>query len=178
MRVYRQVKDLPRIGVTEPSEELTQVLITTLLSLFPLKPDDRVRPAFDVDTIDESNVFRFAGHHHRVRALAGAEETHAAHQRSIGNSGGREDDLLTGREILGVVNFVRIGDAHRLQALDHFLCQRHLIFVHPETLRRWAHEGMVTYWAIGRGRYMEFDPKDIEALDVSWRRDRKEPPVH
>ena len=50
--------------------------------------------------------------------------------------------------------------------------------VHAETLRRWAHEGMVTYWAVGRGRYMEFDPKDIEALNVSFRRDRAEPPVH
>ena len=50
--------------------------------------------------------------------------------------------------------------------------------VHAETLRRWAHEGMVTYWAVGRGGYMEFDPKDIDALDTSFRRDRKEPPVH
>jgi excisionase family DNA binding protein len=49
--------------------------------------------------------------------------------------------------------------------------------VHAETLRRWAHEGMVTYWAVGRGRYMEFDPKDIEALDTSFRRDRQAPPV-
>ena len=50
--------------------------------------------------------------------------------------------------------------------------------VHPETLRRWAHEGMITYWAVGRGRYMEFDPREVEALDMSFRRDRKEPPVN
>jgi excisionase family DNA binding protein len=49
--------------------------------------------------------------------------------------------------------------------------------VHPETLRRWAQEGMVTYWAVGRGRYMEFEPRDIEALDTSFRRDRAAPPV-
>jgi excisionase family DNA binding protein len=49
--------------------------------------------------------------------------------------------------------------------------------VHGQTLRRWAREGMVTYWAVGRGRYMEFDPKDIEALDTSFRRDRHSPPV-
>ena len=50
--------------------------------------------------------------------------------------------------------------------------------VHAETLRRWAHDGMLTYWAVGRGRYMEFDPQDVEALDYSFKRDRKEPPVH
>jgi excisionase family DNA binding protein len=53
----------------------------------------------------------------------------------------------------------------------------HRLGVHAETLRRWASEGMVTYWAVGRGRYMEFDPKDIEALDTSFRRDRATPPV-
>ena len=49
--------------------------------------------------------------------------------------------------------------------------------VHVSTLRRWAHEGMVTYWAVGRGHYMEFDPHDIDALDTSFRRDRQGPPV-
>lgn len=49
--------------------------------------------------------------------------------------------------------------------------------VHAETLRRWARDGMVTYWAVGRGRYMEFDPKDIDALDTSFKRDRAAPPV-
>jgi excisionase family DNA binding protein len=49
--------------------------------------------------------------------------------------------------------------------------------VHAETLRRWAKEGMVTYWSVGPGRQMEFDPKDIEALDTSFKRDRHSPPV-
>ena len=53
-----------------------------------------------------------------------------------------------------------------------------MLGVHPETLRRWAHEGMITYWAVGRGRFMEFDPADVEAFDNSFKRDRKEPPVH
>ena len=52
-----------------------------------------------------------------------------------------------------------------------------ILGVHPETLREWAHDGMVTYWAVGKGRYMEFDRRDIEALDMSFRRDRKEAPV-
>ena len=45
--------------------------------------------------------------------------------------------------------------------------------VHRETLRRWAKEGMVTYWAVGQGRYIEFDPADIEALSQSFRRERQ-----
>ena len=49
--------------------------------------------------------------------------------------------------------------------------------VHRETLRRWAKEGLVTYWAVGMGRYMEFDPKDIEALNNSWRKTPPAPPV-
>ena len=53
-----------------------------------------------------------------------------------------------------------------------------MLGVHPETLRRWAHEGMITYWAIGRGKYMEFDPRDIAAMDTSFKRDRQAPPVY
>ena len=53
-----------------------------------------------------------------------------------------------------------------------------LLGVHAETLRRWAKDGMVPYWAVGRGRYLEFDPKDVEALDHSFKRERPEPPVH
>jgi len=52
-----------------------------------------------------------------------------------------------------------------------------LVGVHPETLRKWAHEGMVPFWAVGRGRYMEFDPREIEALNKTFRRDPPEPPV-
>lgn len=53
-----------------------------------------------------------------------------------------------------------------------------MIGVHPETLRRWAHAGMLTYWSVGRGGYVEFDPRDIEALITSFRRDRPGPPVY
>lgn len=50
--------------------------------------------------------------------------------------------------------------------------------VHPETLRRWAHEGLITYWAVGaRKRVFEFDPRDVEALDMSFKRERQSPPV-
>jgi excisionase family DNA binding protein len=50
-----------------------------------------------------------------------------------------------------------------------------IIGVHPETLRRWAHEGLITYWAIGRGRYMTFDPADVNAFIMAGRRMRTEP---
>ena len=52
-----------------------------------------------------------------------------------------------------------------------------ILGIHPETLREWAHEGMVTYWAVGKGRYMEFERSDIEALDASFRREKPSPPV-
>jgi excisionase family DNA binding protein len=45
------------------------------------------------------------------------------------------------------------------------------------TLRRWAYRGVVTFYLVGPGNYMEFDPKDIEALGESFRRDRHTPPV-
>lgn len=50
--------------------------------------------------------------------------------------------------------------------------------VHAETLRRWAKAGDVRHWSVGKGRYMEFDPADIDALDSSFKRDKTEPPVH
>src|SRR5712692_84088 len=70
-----------------------------------------------------------------MRAIAGAEETHAAHERSVGHTRGRENDLLAWREIVGVVNLVRIGYAHRLQALDDLRRGRHFVFIHAESIR-------------------------------------------
>ena len=45
------------------------------------------------------------------------------------------------------------------------------------SLRRWAKRGMVTYYIVGQGNYMEFDPRDIAAFDLSFRRPRHEPPL-
>lgn len=47
-----------------------------------------------------------------------------------------------------------------------------------QTLRRMAREGAITYWEVGRGRYMEFDPADVGALFLSFKRDRRGPPVY
>ena len=45
------------------------------------------------------------------------------------------------------------------------------------TLNRWARAGLITYYLVGQGNYMEFDPRDIEAFALSWKRERKHPPV-
>jgi excisionase family DNA binding protein len=50
-----------------------------------------------------------------------------------------------------------------------------IIGVHPETLRRWAHEGLITYWAFGSGRYMTFDPADVHAFIEAGRRSHHSP---
>lgn len=49
--------------------------------------------------------------------------------------------------------------------------------VHRETLRRWARRGLITYWTVGAGQYMTFDPKDIEAFEQAGRHERHAPPV-
>jgi predicted site-specific integrase-resolvase len=49
--------------------------------------------------------------------------------------------------------------------------------VSPLTLRRWAYEGLVTYYLVGPGRYMQFEQADIDALLASMRRERHTPPI-
>src|SRR5437588_7385147 len=65
------------------------------LAAKPLEANHRIRPALDVNAVNEANVFRFAGHHHRVRAFTGAEETYAPHKRSVSDAGRGEDDFLS-----------------------------------------------------------------------------------
>jgi DNA-binding transcriptional MerR regulator len=43
------------------------------------------------------------------------------------------------------------------------------------SLRRWAKAGVITHYLVGAGNYMEFDPRDIEALRESWRRPARLP---
>jgi len=45
------------------------------------------------------------------------------------------------------------------------------------TLRRWAHGGLINHYLIGSGHYMWFDPRDVEALALSWERRQRTPPV-
>ena len=49
--------------------------------------------------------------------------------------------------------------------------------VSRQSLRRWAHAGKITYFLVGEGHYMEFDPRDVDAYERSWRREREAPPV-
>src|SRR5258708_25694595 len=67
-----------------------------------------------------------------MRALAGTKETHAAHQRSVGHSGGGKNYFLAGREIVRVISLLRIGYAHRLKPLDDLFGRRYLAFVHSQ----------------------------------------------
>src|SRR6478736_5041170 len=70
----------------------------------------------DVNRVDEADARRVALHDDRAGAGAVAEETDAAHQATVGDAGGGEDDALAGGELLRGVDAVRIGDAHRAAA--------------------------------------------------------------
>src|ERR1700752_949702 len=78
-----------------------------------LKPNNRIRTAFDVQRVDKPDVPRFSRHHDRVRALARTKEAHTFQQRTIGHARCGEDNLLAGREIVRVVNLVWVLDSHR-----------------------------------------------------------------
>lgn len=49
--------------------------------------------------------------------------------------------------------------------------------VHPATLRRWAHGGLVRHYLMGPGRYMEFEERDLDDLIASMRREQHTPPI-
>jgi hypothetical protein len=36
--------------------------------------------------------------------------------------------------------------------------------MNPRTLARWARAGEVTFYVVGKGHYMEFDPDDIRSM--------------
>src|SRR5262245_60215986 len=71
----------------------------------------------DVDAVDETDAVRFVLHDHRAGPRAVAEKADAAHQRAVGDAGGREDDAVARREILRAVHLLEISDAHRAAAL-------------------------------------------------------------
>src|SRR5579885_1300390 len=84
-----------------------------------LKSDYRVRAAFDVDGVNEAYVARLGRHDERVGSSARAEEADAAQERAVGDSGRDEDDLLAGREVVRVINLVRVADAHLPEPREH-----------------------------------------------------------
>ncbi len=61
------------------------------------EPDDGIRPTFDMQSIDETDVAGFGCHNHRMRSFPRPEESYALQQSSVSDSGGRKNYLLAGR---------------------------------------------------------------------------------
>src|SRR3954452_6540236 len=85
----------------------------------------RVRVLRYVDAVDEPDLMRLVLHDHGTGPDAVSEESHAAHQRPVGDAGRGEDDRLPGRQILRPVHLLEIGDAHRTAALFVFRLADH-----------------------------------------------------
>src|SRR5438105_4720393 len=97
-----------------------------------LKSNYCVRAALDVDCINEAYVARLGRHHERVRATARAEEADAAQERAVGDARRDEDDLLAGREVVRVVDLVRVADAHLFESREHLFGGRDFGLVNAE----------------------------------------------
>ena len=54
-----------------------------------------------MDAFHETNLAALARHHNGGSARAVAEETHAFHQRAVGDAGGREDEVVARSQIFG-----------------------------------------------------------------------------
>src|SRR3954468_7333587 len=87
-----------------------------------------------MDCVNESYVARLRRHNERVRAAAGAEEAYAAQKRAVGDARRDEDYLPAGREVVRVVDLVRVVDAHLLQARQDLFGGRNLRLVNAQTL--------------------------------------------
>src|SRR5678816_2101915 len=70
-----------------------------------------------VDAVDEPDPVRVVLHDHRAGARAIAEEPDTAHQRAVGDTGRREDDVVARRQILRAVDLLEVADPHRAAAL-------------------------------------------------------------
>src|SRR5437763_6767333 len=97
-----------------------------------LSSDHGVRAALDVDGVNEAYVARLGRHHERVCASARAEEAHPAQERAVGDARRDEDDLPAGREVVRVVDLVRVADAHLLEAREHLFGGRDFGLVNAE----------------------------------------------
>src|SRR5215204_3956426 len=70
-----------------------------------------------------------------MRAFAGPEKPHTLQQRSIRYTSRRENNLLPGRQIVRIVNLLRILDSHARQPIEHFIGRWHLVFINSK--RAW-----------------------------------------
>src|SRR5262245_10743811 len=79
----------------------------------------------DVDAVDEPDAMRLVLHDDRAGPHAVSEESHAAHERAVGDTGGGEDDARPGGEILRSIDPLEVGNAHGaapvfvLRLVDH-----------------------------------------------------------
>ena len=74
-------------------------------------------------------VSRLSCHNQGGGSFAGAEEAHAFEQCTVSHAGGRKDNLPARRQIVGVVDLVRIAYAHRLLTFEYLFLRWHLVFV-------------------------------------------------
>src|SRR5215813_1008444 len=70
-----------------------------------------------------------------MRSLAGAKKPNAFQERAIGNASRSKDDLLSRGEVVGIVDFLWIIDAHRAQPVQHLLSRWHLVLINAKTIR-------------------------------------------
>ena len=88
-----------------------------MLTVNCLESDHGVGSAFDVNRIDKTNAFCFRRHHDRVRSFARAEKSDASQKRAVGHAGRGENDFFSRRQIVRIIYFIRVVDAHRAQTL-------------------------------------------------------------
>jgi hypothetical protein len=77
-----------------------------------LKPDHGIRATLDMQRVHEPDMLGFSRHHQGMCSLARAKESDSFKQGAIGNAGGRENNLLARRQVIGVINLVWIFYAH------------------------------------------------------------------
>src|ERR1035437_7039977 len=87
-------------------------LSTALVHLSLRNSDLGVRTLVDMDGLDEPDLALVELHHQRRGAHTISKEAHALEQRPIGDAGCGKDDVLAGREVVGRIDALRIGDAH------------------------------------------------------------------
>src|SRR4030095_127878 len=64
-----------------------------------------------------------------MRALAGAKEADAFEQSTVRHASRCKNNLLSGCEVVCVIDLIRIAYAHRLEPAKDCFTRRHLVFI-------------------------------------------------
>src|SRR5271166_5668867 len=72
--------------------------------------DLRIGPLIHMDSLDKPHLALVQLHHQGGGAYAIAEEAHPLEQRPVGDSGGREDDVLARRQVVRGIDTLGVGD--------------------------------------------------------------------